>query len=143
MFKIKQDTFAFRENAQIGDEKTLPEAIDIDYGINSTQGYRIVSGNTDNTFEIVSFKAGNRKFYYLRLKRGLDRERTPSFTITIEAYDGAYPAKRDTLEVQIIVEDENDCSPEFNQTHYYASVREDANIGFKILTVSRLICRYY
>ena len=141
LFKIKQETFAFSENAQIGDEKTLPEAVDIDYGINSTQGYRIVSGNTDNTFEIVSFKAGSRKFYYLRLKRGLDRERTPSFTLTIEAYDGAYPAKKDTLEVQIIVEDENDCSPEFNQTHYYASVREDANIGYKIITVSISDCK--
>ena len=107
LFKIKQETFTFSENAQIGDEKALPEAVDIDYGINSTQGYRVISGNTDNTFEIVSFKAGTRKFYYLRLKRGLDRERTPSFNLVIEAYDGAYPPKKDELTVHVIVEDEN------------------------------------
>lgn len=136
LFKIKEETFTFSENAQIGDEKTLPEAVDTDFGINSTQGYRIKSGNIDNSFEIVSIKAVNRKFYYLNLKRTLDREHTPEFNLVIEAYDGAYPAKKDELNVHVIIQDENDCSPEFNQTHYYASVREDANNGYRILTVS-------
>ena len=140
LFKVKQETFAFSENAQVGDEKTLPEAIDSDYGINSTQDYRIKSGNTDNTFQIVSFKAGPRKFYYLRLKRMLDREQESDYRLVIEAYDGAYPPRVDLLEVHVLVEDENDCNPEFNQTQYFASVREDANIGTRIIQVRTLHC---
>ena len=136
LFKIKEETFTLSENVQVGTEKTLPDAIDIDYGINSTQGYRIESGNIDNTFEIESFKAGHIQVYYLRLKRALDREQTASYDLLIVAYDGAYPAKKDTLQIHIIVEDFNDHSPEFNQTRYYASVPEDANTNVKILTVS-------
>lgn len=136
IFKINQETISISEGTNVGFEKFLPEAIDIDYGINSTQGYRIDSGNIDNTFEIVMLKPANRKFFYLRVKRSLDRETTAEFELKIIAYDGAYPPKMDTLYVRVIIEDENDSPPEFNQTQYFASVKENARIGTEILTVS-------
>lgn len=135
IFKINQETISISEGTNIGFEKFLPEAIDIDYGINSTQGYRIESGNIDNTFEIVMLKPANQKFFYLRVKRSLDRETTAEFDLKIIAYDGAYPPKMDTLYVRVIIEDENDSPPEFNQTQYFASVKENARIGTEILTV--------
>lgn len=136
LFKIKKDTLTFSENAQTGDDTQLPGAIDTDYGINSTQGYRIESGNTDNTFNIRSEKAGPTVLYFLEMQRQLDRERTATYDLVIVAYDGAYPPKTDTLEINIIVEDVNDNSPEFSKTRYTIDVPEDTSEDVTILTVS-------
>ena len=121
---------------QIGFEKYLPDAPDGDYEINSTQGYRIAQGNTDNTFDIVSFSTPSKKLYHLRVLKALDREQISEYNLVVEAFDGGKPAKTDRLEIRIIVDDENDCSPEFNQTHYYARVPEDARVGYHVITVS-------
>ena len=119
-------------------EKYLPDAPDGDFEINSTQGYRIISGNTDNTFDVVSFNTPSKKLYHLRLLKGLDREQISEYNLVVEAFDGGKPnPKTDRLEIRIIVDDENDCSPEFNQTQYYARVPEDAKVGYPVITVRK------
>lgn len=82
----------------------------------------------------------------------LDYERAKDYFITIQAVDGGTPPLSNHATVNISVTDSNDNAPIFNQASYSARIREDAQIGDKILQVKihetisffiRLVCLYF
>ena len=133
-FENKIYTISISENINVGHESLLPVATDPDFGVNSTQGYRIESGNDGNVFQIVKKNYGSLTFF-LRVSKHLDRESQVEYNLQIAAYDGGDPQKTDTLQIKVIVEDENDCTPEFDRTNYVFYVDENVERGSTIAQV--------
>lgn len=82
----------------------------------------------------------------------LDYERAKDYFLTIQAVDGGTPPLSNHATVNISVTDSNDNAPIFNQASYSARIREDAQIGDKILQVKihktmffyiRLVCFFF
>ena len=114
----------------------LGSATDPDLGINRTQGYEIVSGNTNNAFKLAVKRAENGVLFLDLLINGeLDYEETQHYNLTIRAYDGGVPPRYGTLLVDITIQDTNDNQPIFNQSRYFTRVKENATVGSTVLQV--------
>ena len=126
----------FLESTPLDVKYPLGSALDPDLGLNSTQRYEIVSGNTDAAFRLGSKRAPNGVLYLDLVVSGvLDHETTPEYHLVVAAYDGGRPRLAGTLRVDIIIVDANDNQPTFNQSRYFARVREDAAVGHSVLQV--------
>ncbi|XP_052121154.1 fat-like cadherin-related tumor suppressor homolog isoform X3 [Frankliniella occidentalis] len=101
-----------------------------DIGVNAEISYSIVSGNGHKKFAIDS-KTG-----VLSIREPLDYEICRSYFLTIEAIDGGEPPLSNQATINISISDGNDNAPIFNQPSYSARIREDADIGGKILQVT-------
>ena len=112
-----------------GSRFQLEGATDGDEGEFGTQGYRITESEMGELFHL-DYRSGSEKHMSLDLVLNikLDRETRDFYSLSIEAFDGGIPARTGTLQVNILVLDENDNPPVFNQTEYHASVREDAEV---------------
>lgn len=102
-------------------------ATDADQGTNGLISYRITSGNTDS-FGI--FPDG-----MVYVKRALDREQVDQYDLTIEATDGGVPSMTSTLMLNIIVLDENDNRPFFDNATYNFYLSEEDDIGAAVGTI--------
>nr|XP_057940770.1 protocadherin-23 isoform X2 [Doryrhamphus excisus] len=115
----------------------LEGARDQDEGDFGTQGYRIREAEMGGTFQLE--QRGGATADHLGLDLVLlskvDREARDLYSLTIEAFDGGIPARTGTLRVNILVSDENDNPPVFNQTEYRASVSENAPVGSSVCRV--------
>ena len=65
----------------------------------------------------------------LELYRELDREETASVRLRLLAVDRGRAAQTGSVEVDVIVGDENDNAPRFERDQYRVDVPEDAPIG--------------
>ncbi|XP_038055209.1 protein dachsous-like [Patiria miniata] len=125
------------ESTPIGAKRSLDSARDADDGIFSTQGYRILSGNVDNTFSLLFRTAPNGEvFLDLVIENSLDRETTPDYVLVIEAYDGGSPARLGNMTLNINILDINDNPPIFSPTQYSTTVNETLAVGSRILQVT-------
>lgn len=66
---------------------------------------------------------------------GLDRERIPEYTLTVEARDDQGKGNRNTAEVHVILADANDNSPMFLQPRYDAVLNPDMKSFYESLTL--------
>lgn len=124
------------ESAPVDVKIPLGSATDRDLGLNTTQGYAIVSGNTNNDFNLSTKKAENGVLYVeLETASTLDFEKTSFYSLLIEAYDGGSPPKKGYLRVNITIIDSNDNQPIFNQSRYMAEIQESAVVGKSVLQV--------
>lgn len=124
------------ESAPLDAKFYLGSATDPDLGAFTTARYEIVAGNTDNAFRLLSKRATNGVLLLdLAINGHLDYEVTPSYTLTIKAFDGDDPPRFGTMTVRVKIVDANDNSPVFNFTRYHAQVAENATIGASILQV--------
>ncbi|KAK3101524.1 hypothetical protein FSP39_004214, partial [Pinctada imbricata] len=100
-----------------------------DDDIDTVISYSITGGN-DGSF-VIDSSAGS-----IFLAKFLDRETTPSYTLTLTANNGQGDTVSATLD--ITVTDTNDNDPVFSQTLYNMQVNEDQTIGAVIgqVTVS-------
>lgn len=96
--------------------------------------------NTDTTLTITE---GGEYFELdpltdtLILAHEIDRELTDSVTVVILANNSdADIVQSSTTQVLITVGDENDNSPEFNQTNYQVNVFDTTPVGYNLLTLS-------
>lgn len=71
----------------------------------------------------------------MTISEPLDYEKAKDYLLTIQATDGGIPPLSNHATVNISVVDKNDNSPVFSQTSFSATIREDAQIGDKILQV--------
>lgn len=65
----------------------------------------------------------------------LDFERAKDYFLTIQAVDGGTPPLSNYATVNVSVADSNDNTPIFIQASYSSTIREDAQIGDKIIQV--------
>ncbi|XP_063970425.1 protein dachsous-like [Lytechinus pictus] len=111
-------------------------ATDADEGINGIQGYRIVDGNIDNTFDLDVRVRESGVYMDIIVNKTLDRETISLYTLVIEAYDGGDPQLTANTTVNIKVTDVNDNSPVFTQTSFTAIINESAPVNSSVLQVT-------
>ncbi|XP_041461446.1 protocadherin Fat 4-like [Lytechinus variegatus] len=103
-------------------------ATDADEGTNGEITYSIASGNTADSFGIFP----NGMVY---VKRALDREQVDQYDLAIEATDGGVPSMTSTLMLEIIVLDENDNRPFFDNATYNFYLSEEAGVNAFVGTI--------
>ncbi|TPP65815.1 Protocadherin alpha-11 [Fasciola gigantica] len=122
-----------RPNASVGKLR----AHDPDDGPNGRVTYRIVWPPTQPISDRPFLIAKEGK---LIVTKTLDRESNPKgYKFQVIAADGGKPRPlNDTAEVEVILDDINDCTPQFSQKHYNFTVEEDYAQNF---TIGRFVGR--
>uniref|UniRef100_A0A3Q3ERI4 Cadherin domain-containing protein n=1 Tax=Labrus bergylta TaxID=56723 RepID=A0A3Q3ERI4_9LABR len=105
------------ESATLGSKFPVESAVDPDVGLNTLQNYLL-------------------KYAELVLQKPLDREEHSNLPLKVIAVDGGNPQRSGTVNINISVLDANDNAPEFNQSVYRASVKENAPVGTYISKVN-------
>ncbi|XP_014676956.1 PREDICTED: fat-like cadherin-related tumor suppressor homolog, partial [Priapulus caudatus] len=110
------------ENVVNGTAITRVAADDADAGKNADVSYSFPDDSPDFS---VDARTGE-----VRVRRPLDRERTPRYELRVRATDGSEtnPLAGDSLVVVTLI-DVNDNAPRFERAAYAATVREDAPRG--------------
>ena len=93
--------------------------------------YSIIYGNSNGDFTVNSNGS-------ITLSKSLDRERTPSYILTIAATDSSSTGttKQSTISLVIAVSDVNDNPPIFTGSLCQANVYDDAALSTNVLTVT-------
>ncbi|XP_027562983.1 protocadherin gamma-A6-like [Neopelma chrysocephalum] len=112
----------------------LEKAHDPDIGVNSLQNYECSESN----YFTLDVKKGDDDVKYpeLILVKSLDREQQAVHNLILTATDGGTPVKSGSTTIQIVVLDGNDNAPEFTQSVYKVTVREDVAVGSRVLQVT-------
>ncbi|CAM2099352.1 unnamed protein product [Caretta caretta] len=76
------------------------------------------------------------KYPELILETSLDREQQAVHNLILTATDGGDPVKTGSTIIRIVVLDGNDNAPEFTQSVYKVSVKEDIPVGSVVLRVT-------
>ncbi|XP_067849588.1 protocadherin Fat 4 [Heptranchias perlo] len=130
----------FKEDASGGRQVILDTATDADIGSNGVdhRSYRIIQGNEEGKFrlDITVNPSGEGAFLHLVSTGGLDRESAPFYQLVVEVEDRGVPKKFGYLQVNVTVQDTNDNSPSFSQSHYQTSVYENVATGSSVLQVT-------
>ena len=91
--------------------------------------YSIVAGNVDQIFGInsagVIFSTG-----------AFDYEQTSSYTLTISCSDGRSAPRSATAQAVVVIIPQNDHVPEFSSDRYEFALREDAELGTSVGSIS-------
>ncbi|CAG9865049.1 unnamed protein product [Phyllotreta striolata] len=113
----------------VGTEIARVLATSKDIGANAEVYYSIIGGNEHKKFAV------DNKTGVITIADALDFERAKDYFLTIQAIDGGLPPLSNVATVNITVVDCNDNAPVFNQASYSARIKEDAQIGDKILQI--------
>ncbi|XP_037958849.1 protein dachsous [Teleopsis dalmanni] len=104
-------------------------ATDPDEGANGEIIYSISGGNLGNKFSI-DMHSGKLT------ARSLDREQHSRYLLQIQAQDRGSPISyQGHCNITIIVEDQNDNDPRFEQTKYVVNIAEDMPVGASVLRI--------
>lgn len=104
-------------------------ATDADSGANAAIRYAIIGGNTPNTFSIDSLSGD------VTLVKPLDYETTELYRIVVRAQDGGAPARSNTTQLLVHIEDVNDNSPRFFTSLLQETVSEGVPVGHSVVRV--------
>ncbi|NXK43681.1 PCDG7 protein, partial [Piprites chloris] len=112
----------------------LEKAHDPDTGLNSLQNYEC----SESSYFTLDVKNGDDgvKYPEIILVKSLDREQQAVHNLILTATDGGSPVKLGSTTIQIVVLDGNDNTPEFTQSVYKVTVREDVVVGSRVLQVT-------
>ncbi|XP_044577360.1 protocadherin-like wing polarity protein stan isoform X2 [Cotesia glomerata] len=105
------------------------QATDADSGPNAAIRYNIIGGNTQNTFSIDSLSGD------VTLVKPLDYETIDLYRIVVRAQDGGAPARSNTTQLLVHVEDVNDNAPRFFTSLLQETVSEGVPIGYSVVRV--------
>ncbi|NXO46253.1 PCDG7 protein, partial [Locustella ochotensis] len=133
-FPERLSVLEISENTAPGARFPLERAHDPDTGVNSLQNYECSQSSYFN----LDVKTGDdgEKYPELLLVKSLDREEQAAHTLILTARDNGSPMKSGSTAIQIIVLDGNDNAPEFTQSVYKVTVREDVAVGSLVLQVT-------
>ncbi len=121
------------EQTYPGQRFTLPNAFDLDVGVNSIKSYKL-SPNEHFSLDVQS--GGDRSLSAeLVLQKALDREKQPVIQLTLTAVDGGKPPKSGTTQIIVHVVDENDNIPVFDKPLYKVQIPENSPPGASVITV--------
>lgn len=112
-----------------GTEVLRVRATSRDAGVNADVYYSLVGGDGRDDFTV------DRSSGTLSIARPLDYERRREYALTVQAIDGGSPPLSDRAAINITVTDSNDNAPVFSLESYGARVREDAEVGARVLQV--------
>ncbi|XP_044883710.1 protocadherin gamma-A10-like isoform X6 [Mauremys mutica] len=140
---INDNSPSFPENESVleiseytvrGTRFPLEKAHDPDVGLNSLQNYKC----SQDSYFILNVETGDDgvKYPELILATSLDREHQAVHNLILTATDGGDPVKSGSSIIRIVVLDGNDNAPEFTQSVYKVSVKEDIPVGSVVLRVT-------
>ncbi|KAG7484455.1 hypothetical protein MATL_G00049540 [Megalops atlanticus] len=136
VFPRERATFKIPEQTAVGTRFPLEPASDADKDQLTTQGYVIKDGNVGQAFRLETKRGANKVLYLdLVVNAILDREKRPSYSLVLEAFDGGSPKKTGQMVLEVSVQDINDHAPVFNQSRYHAIISENLPLGSNILQV--------
>lgn len=115
------------ENILTGTDVVQVVAADGDEGSNGQVRYSIISGNTNNVFRIDSVTG------VITVAKPLDREKTPSYALTVQSADRGSSPRIDTTTVSVILKDVNDYIPTFELSPYSVNVPENLETLPKVI----------
>ncbi|XP_008579220.1 PREDICTED: LOW QUALITY PROTEIN: protocadherin Fat 4-like [Galeopterus variegatus] len=121
------------ENTLTGTDIIQVFAADGDEGTNGQVRYGIVDGNANQEFRIDSVTGA------ITVAKPLDREKTPTYLLTVRATDRGSTPRTDTSTVSIILLDINDFVPIFELSPYTVNVPE--NLGTLPRTILQVVAR--
>uniref|UniRef100_A0A8C8IWS8 Protocadherin-16 n=1 Tax=Oncorhynchus tshawytscha TaxID=74940 RepID=A0A8C8IWS8_ONCTS len=135
-FPRRRAAFKIPEMTAVGTRFPLEPAVDGDKGQLTTQGYLIKDGNPGQAFLLETRRGSNQVLYLdLVVNTLLDSETRPSYTLSLEAFDGGSPKRTGQMVLDVMVQDINDNVPVFNQSRYHAIISENLQPGSNILQV--------
>ncbi|XP_035377334.1 protocadherin gamma-A11-like isoform X17 [Electrophorus electricus] len=82
-----------------------------------------------------AIKSSSRKYYTLITDAALDREKFPSFNLTITASDEGTPSLSTTKNVFLEITDVNDNAPSFSKSEYRSRIIENNSPGVSVFTL--------
>ncbi|XP_039340552.1 protocadherin gamma-A10-like [Mauremys reevesii] len=140
---INDNSPSFPENESVleiseytvrGTRFPLEKAHDPDVGLNSLQNYKC----SQDSYFILNVQTGDDgvKYPELILATSLDREHQAVHNLILTATDGGDPVKSGSSIIRIVVLDGNDNAPEFTQSVYKVSVKENIPVGSVVLRVT-------
>uniref|UniRef100_A0A8C7DLN5 FAT atypical cadherin 1 n=1 Tax=Oncorhynchus kisutch TaxID=8019 RepID=A0A8C7DLN5_ONCKI len=118
-----------KEDLQVGTRIAHLSAIDADHGFSGTLMFVISGGDVESRF-MIEMDTG-----WLKIMEPLDREIMDQYTLNITVYDLGTPQRSASHVLQINVLDSNDNSPNFLQSSYSVSIREDTDVGTAVIQV--------
>lgn len=127
LFAQKQYKVEVDENTLTGTDLIQVFATDGDEGTNGQVRYTIISGNTNNEFRIDSVTG------VITVAKPLDREKEPSYTLTVQSSDRGSSPRTDTTTVNIVLMDINDFIPTFELSPYSVNVPENLETLPKVI----------
>ena len=128
VFTNQSTVITIRENTNVGHMLKIETATDQDDGKNALiNTYRIISG--DGPFSLVYDPNIYGQVLFLTTTGAINREEVAQYSLIIQAEDSGTPRLSGTTTLNIIVEDENDNSPVFDPSNYFASVNETDEVG--------------
>ncbi|NWY91318.1 PCDG7 protein, partial [Loxia curvirostra] len=133
-FPERRSVLEISENTAPGARFPLERAHDPDIGVNSLQNYEC----SESSYFTLDVKTGDDgvKYPELLLVKSLDREQKAAHNLILTATDNGSPVKSGSTTIEIIVLDGNDNAPEFTQSVYKVTVREDVAVGSRVLQVT-------
>ena len=125
-FNDSNYVFTVPENATIGTQIGTIVAIDVDSGPNAELNYSVVPSLVG-----VELKTG-----VLFVNAKLDRETTPTFTVSLVATDNGDQPLTGQTKVELILSDVNDNAPIFSQSQYHVQLVEDTGVSTTVVIVA-------
>ncbi|OXB63489.1 hypothetical protein ASZ78_014916, partial [Callipepla squamata] len=127
LFAQKLYRVELEENTLTGTDLIQVHATDGDEGTNGQVRYSIVNGDTNNEFRIDSVTG------VITVAKPLDREKKPSYTLTVQSSDRGSSPRTDTTTVNIVLKDVNDYIPTFELSPYSVNVPENLETLPKVI----------
>ncbi|XP_071784509.1 cadherin EGF LAG seven-pass G-type receptor 2-like isoform X3 [Asterias amurensis] len=106
------------------------EADDADEGTNSQISYTFNNGNDGNGAFVIDETSG-----VIRTAIRLDREAKSEYHLVAYAVDGGRPVHRQSVQITVTLEDENDNPPEFSRDEIDVYIEENRNPGELVSTI--------
>ena len=119
------------EGVSVGEVIENIRADDADEGINAELMYRLTGDNSAH----FSLAMQNDGSFDVQVAQMLNHENIAEYDLTITAFDGGFPFLESEVSLKIIVRDENDNPPEFDQPFYPKMFCEDLELGSEIVRV--------
>ncbi|XP_061163889.1 protocadherin Fat 4-like [Saccostrea echinata] len=123
-----------QEDVQIGTTLLRVTATDADTGLNGVVRFFIIRGDNNADFSMDPSNG------VLRVQKNLDYERVNRYTLTVQAEDMGVNPRYSVATVTIDINDVNDFQPVFQNSPFYALVRENMadSPPVPVITVSAL-----
>eukprot|EP00079_Xenopus_tropicalis_P032103 XP_017945874.1 PREDICTED: protocadherin-16 [Xenopus tropicalis] len=139
-FSQSQYSASVPEDLPLGSTVLILEVTDADFTQeNAALDYTILSGNTDNAFQVQSgMRFWNGRFQQIGsiiLTDSLDFEAISFYNLTLGASDRGVPQRSHSVPVLINVLDINDNPPVFPRPLYSVLLSEEAPVGSEVLRV--------
>ncbi|XP_021704618.1 fat-like cadherin-related tumor suppressor homolog isoform X2 [Aedes aegypti] len=131
MFESNPYSFSLAENIEKGSSIMKLTARDSDSGSNGDIRYSLSTevGDIVNIFDIDAYTG------WITTLVPLDKEKREDYKFQVIATDNGQPKHSTRTTVIIRLKDYNDCPPTFKESHYKASVSEDALPGTVVLQI--------